>query len=604
MKRTGKILSAVLCIVIWISGVSALLPTAQAAKKTWAGAWSVSPVPTGYFIGNTRFQDFMLGSSCRTVIKTTLGGEKIRFKFSNRYGSSDLEIKKVRVARTSPLSDTAIIEGTSLPVTFGGLPGAIIPPGKTVYSDAVDMHVESFEKLSLTAYYASFTPMSTGGLINAKSYIDPGDRTDAISFYAQSPLTITSGAIVYNTTPFLCGAETYGEGNSCVVMFGDSTLANDSSYYLAEQMYLSGVKNVGVLQQAIIGNELLHDRYGVTSISHLFGDSGLKRFPEDVLNNSNVKAIFVKIGLNDVLHPRSKSLEGSSVIPTMDEIATGYRELVQMAHNKGIKIYFYGRQEWKGYSRSFYGSEDADLVWSQEAEDVLVALNKWLKTSSPADGYIPVDALKDPKDPTRIKPEYTLDGAHLTPLGAQILIDLIPDSFITMKQSLKSIRSYYDGGGADIQNFTPANLYTKLPETTAGTLAPTIDVSALMASTKAPTAAPTRPSNTPATVPAATAPRKTATTIPSTTMVAITDAAGGEVTEIFLVPMNEMPSTTTPVELVEASSELPSASGLRQAPEKGISGAAMAGTIIIAVVTLGLATFLVIYLMNRKQQQD
>ena len=180
-----------------------------------------------------------------------------------RYGSSDLEIKKVCVARTSPLSDTAIIEGTSLQATFGSMSGAIIPPGKTVYTDPVEMHVESFEKLSVTVYYQSFTPMSTGGLINAKSFIDPGDRTEAISFYAQSPLTITSGAIVYNTTPFLCGADTYGEGNSCVVMFGDSTLANDSSYYLAEKLNINGRKNVGVLQQAIIG---IKNRMGKNAI--------------------------------------------------------------------------------------------------------------------------------------------------------------------------------------------------------------------------------------------------------------------------------------------------------------------------------------------------
>ncbi|MBQ6163347.1 MAG: hypothetical protein IK118_02135 [Clostridia bacterium] len=608
MRRTEKILSAVLCVLLLFVNTAILTPESDAAaKKTWAGAWSVSPVPTGYNIGGTRFQDFMLNSSCRTVIKTTLGGEKIRFKFSNRYGSSNLEIKKVRVARTSPLSDTAIIEGTSLPVTFGDMSGAIIPPGKTVYTDPVTMHVESFEKLTITVYYASFTPMSTGGLINAKSYIDPGDRTEAVSFYAQSPLTITSGAIVYNTTPFLCGAETYGKGNSCVVMFGDSTLANDSSYYLAEKFYISGMKNVGVLQQAIIGNELLHDRHGVTNISHLFGDSGLSRFTEDVLDQAGVKAIYVKIGLNDILHPRSKSLEGSSDIPSVDDIATGYRQLVSMAHEKGIKIYFFGRQEWKGYSRSFYGSADSDLVWTQEAEDVLVALNKWLRYSSPADGYIPVDALKDPDDPLQLRPEYTLDGAHLTPLGAQILIDLIPDHMLSTGKSLKSIRQYYAEGGADILNYTEEKLYTKLPPTTEATLAPTIDVSALMASTKAPTAAApatAAPSqNQPATAPYVTALPPTAA-IPSTTLLSITDAAGDEITEIFLVPIEDVPSTTAPVEIVEISDASPSAAALRQAPEERISGAALAGTIVISVITLGLATFLVIYLMNRKQQQD
>ncbi len=605
MKRSGKIFSTVLCLILIILQAGVLINAAAAEKKTWAGAWSVSPVPTGYKIGSTRFQDFMVASSCRTVIETTLGGEQIRFKFSNRYGTSALNINKVTVARTSPLSDTAIIEGTAFPVTFGGKIDVSIPAGKTMYSDAVKMHVESFEKLSVTAYYQNFTLMSTGGLINAKSYIDPGDKTEALSLIATSPLTITSGAITYNTTPFLCAAETYGAGNSCVVMFGDSTLANNSSYYLAEKFYLSGIKNMGVMQQAIIGNELLHDRHGVTNISHLFGDSGLSRFPDDVLSNAGVKAVFVKIGLNDVLHPRSKSLEGSSVIPTVDNIIAGYRELIQKAHSKGIKIYFFGRQEWKGYSRSFYGSEASDLVWSQEAEDVLVALNKWLRTDSPADGYIPVDALKDPMDPLQIKPEYTLDGAHLTNLGAQVLVDLIPEHFLRMNYPFKSIKAYYADGGADLHNFTPKDLYTKPPVITDPTIAPTIDVSELMsrANNQTTAAAPS-----PAETPTAAAPRTTGpvnivtvpTTVPSTTLVAITDPAGGEVTEIMLVPVEDLPAAPGDgAELVEISQELP-----RQEPPERLSGGAMAGTIIISAVTIALATFLVIYLMNKKQKQD
>ena len=284
----------------------------------------------------------------------------------------------------------------------------------------------------------------------------------------------------------------------------------------------------------------------------------------------------------------------------MDEIATGYRQLVQMAHNKGIKIYFFGRQEWKGYSRSFYGSADSDLVWTQEAEDVIVALNKWLKYSSPGDGYIPVDALKDPADPLQLRPEYTLDGAHLTPLGAQILVDLIPDHMLFSNSPLKTIRQYYAEGGADMQNFTPESKYTKITTTAQATM-PTIDVSALMASTRPSATAPAPTQNLPATAPSTT--RRPTTTIPPTTKITVSDA-GGEVTEIILVPIEDMPTTTAPVELVEISNEPPSASAIRQAPQERISGGALAGTIVISVVTLALATFLVIYLMNRKQQQD
>ena len=587
MRRGKRAISLILCILILAVQMSvAVCIPAAAESSAWAGSWGSAPIPTGIYLAGRRLSDFLIGSTVRTVVMTTLGGEKVRLKFANRYGSGDLNITKVRIARTSARSDTAIIEGTSLPVTFGGSDSVSIPKGKTIYSDPVNMHVEQFEKLSISSYFSSFTTMSTGGLINAYSYIDPGDRTEATSFIASSPLTINSGAITYNTTPFLCGLDTYGPGNSCIAWFGDSTLANESPYYLAEKLSLSGIKNVGVVQAAIIGNELLHSTYGVTNVSHLFGDAGLDRFPEDALNLAGVKTVFVKIGLNDILHPRSKSMEGANYsAPTADDIMDGYRKLVKMAHNKGLKIYFFGRQAWKGYARSFYGSEGTDLEWSQEAEDVMVTLNKWLATGSPADGYINVDALRDPTDKNRLYPPYTLDGAHLTPLGAQVLVDLIPDYFLANNTNLISMRAYYESGRGDIRNYTPADKYPQKPTTAPSTAAPT-------------TTAPPQQNNT-------TAPTVSATTAPTapTTVVTVTNNAGAGMTEIILVEIPDDGTPFTPQDAVPMENLVPDAQ-LPQAPQEGRSARTTIGVVIFAVLTTGVITFVVIYVMNKKNEAD
>lgn len=577
MKIRNQLLSILLCTVLCFSAFAPLGCLASAEEESaWAASWSTSPVNTGYYVGSRVFSDFLLNASVRTVIQTSVGGEKVRLRFSNRYGTSALNITAVRIARTSSMSDTAIIEGTSLPVTFNGSESVSIPAGETIYSDAVDMHTENLEKLSVSAYYQSFSAIATGGLINALSYVEMGNAIDNLTFSANAPLTLNSGSITYHTTPFLCGLDTYGPGNSCVVLFGDSTLANNSPRYLAEKLYLSGATNVGVAQEAIIGNQLLHDITGATNISNLYGEAGLTRFQEDVLDQSGVKAVFVKIGLNDILHPLTKSMSGLVPAPTVDEIIAGYQSLINMAKEAGIKIYFFGRQSWKGYTREFYGSEEGDLVWSQQADDKLAELNNWLRYFSGSDGYISVTALNDPQDKTRIYAPYTTDGAHLTDLGAQVLMDLIP-AYAFNLTSLPSIQEYYAAGNGDIVNYTPSNLYTVYtPPTTNDSSSSSSGQYDQMTG-------------------GAVLQTDAAATVPNTTRITLTNPAGETLTEIILVEITDPPESAT----------VPTTTGL-SAPEQPqtLTTTAKVGIAVFAILTVVVVSVGVVYGVNKKKSVD
>lgn len=577
MRSLKKSLCVLLCAVVCLGLFPLLTPEAEAAEKTWAASWSTAPINTGYYYNSRVYTDFLINASVRTVIQTTVGGEKLRLRFSNRYGSSALNIAAVRIARTGKRSDTEIIDGTSLPVTFNGSGSVSIPAGQTIYSDAVDMHTESFEKLSVSVYYQSFSAMATGGMTNALSYVEMGNVIDEKTFSSNAPLTLTSGTITYHTTPFLCGLDTWGEGNSCIVWFGDSTLANNSPYYLAEKLYLAGITNVGVAQEAIIGNQLLHDITGATNISNLYGEAGVTRFKEDVLDQSGVKAVFVKIGLNDILHPLTKSMHGLIPQATTDEIIAGYRQLISMAREKGIDIYFFGRQAWKGYQRSFYGAEEDDLVWSQRADDMRAVVNNWLRYYSGAE-YISTDPLSDPQDKARIYAPYTTDGAHLTNLGAQVLVDLIPDRLLTGGR-LSSIEEYYENGGTDIINYTPENLYTKY---TPPAQTPQNNNSSQNEDVM--TGGATLP-------PASTTPQTT----PPTTSITITNPAGEPVTEIFLVEI-----TTAPA----AEPTTDSASQPQQEKIETLSTTAKVGIILFALLSVGVVSFGVVYGVNKKKSVD
>lgn len=572
MTKIKKITCILLCISVLAVNATVLLKTeASAADKSWAGTWSSSPVNAGYQLNGKVYCDFLINSSVRTVLRTSTGGEKIRLKFSNRYGASDLNIESVKVARTASMSDTAIIDGTSLPVTFGGSQSVTVPKGKTIYSDEVNMSVESFEKLSITAFYKSFTYMTTSGLINSLSYVDFGDKTDAKTFSSNAPLSVSSGSITYNTTPFLCGVDAYGKGNNCIVLFGDSTLANDSPYYLAEKLYLGGEKNTGVLQESIIGNHLLYSIPNASNLSALYGDAAIDRFKEDVLDQAGVKAVFVKLGLNDFLHANTKSLMDSVPKVTIDDMIHGYDKLIKAAHAKGIKIYFFGRQAWKGYERSFYGSNDNDLIWSQKIDDNFISLNKWLQYSSGADGYISVDSLRDTSDINKIYPPYTTDGVHLTPLGARVITDLIPNVFLSGNKQLPSITTYYNNGNKDIQNFTDKSKYTVL--TTPATKAPAAQQNA------------------------------SATKTPGTTSVVVTGKPGEAPTEIFLV---EMPTPETTVNNVIApTAEMSySAPDIPQAPQETMSTTTKVGIILFTILSTAMISFVIIYAVNKKKSID
>ena len=109
------------------------------------------------------------------------------------------------------------------------------------------------------------------------------------------------------------------------------------------------------------------------------------------------KKIFVKIGLNDVIHPRTNSMKDKVPLKTAEEIIEGYQKLIDLARKENLKIYFFSRTAWKGYSRNFAltSSNKPDVVWSQEADDILNELNIWLQYKADIDGYIDLDFLRD-----------------------------------------------------------------------------------------------------------------------------------------------------------------------------------------------------------------
>lgn len=449
MKAQKRIISVFLCLIL----VFCSLPSSSFARGgdayNWVGSWSTSPVKAGVKVAGIRMMDFLRNRTVRSVVQLTLGGDALRVRVSNIHGESPLKIEAASLGRTDLQDEAKILAGSRQTLTFnGGQSSVTVPVGEYIYSDPVKIKVLALEKISISYYINQFTNISTAGFYGGTAYVGSGNQINSDSMSRATPLLFSSGSMTFHTIPFLTNIDVNAPtGAYSVVFFGDSTITNQAPYYMAEKLVENGIKNIGVLQQAIVANRLLYSGEDVSFMGLLYGEAGIDRFQHDVLSQAGVKKVFVKIGLNDVIHPITKSMEGKAPRSSTQEIIKGYEKLISMARKAGIEIYFFYRTAWKGYSRDFALAPSDDLEWNINAEGVLQNLNEWARTSRDIDGYIDADSLRDPKDFYKLQAAYTTDGAHLSDLGVRALVDCVPMSFFNVRnQSIKSITRIYNEG--------------------------------------------------------------------------------------------------------------------------------------------------------------
>ena len=440
MKRFYKLFSLLLALTLLASGAGLFAglftAPAQAAEGTWVSCWGSSLVNGSATVAGMSFHDIIpMRTTIRTQLTVTTSGTELSFIFSNQYGSADVTITAASIAKwdTSAKNCVTIEDGTQTPITFdGGQTSVTIPKGKRVQSDKIPFKTYAMETLCLSLYFARTTYMTSVGLSNGRTFMQSGSSEDRVNSKTLSnarEVNIGSGAITYHTIPFLERIDTLSQqSGACTAVFiGDSTLVNDTYLYYARRVVSAGVKNVSVINEAIIGNKLLSDGSGI--IGNLYGQAMRDRFQRDVLDIPGVKYCFVKIGLNDVLHQFSKTLGDATPKHSAEDIIAGYRDLVRRCHERNIKIYFFTKSPWKGYERNFLGS-GVDITWTQQEQDMCDKLTKWVLTNTEADGAIDCSPLATPADPYALCPSFTPDGAHLTDLGSIAMADLIPLEYV------------------------------------------------------------------------------------------------------------------------------------------------------------------------------
>lgn len=465
MKRGRKVLVSLFSVLLALSIGMTCATSASSNQKHWVGSWSAGMTDISITLlegkenwDGIKISPFAKNMSARIRMTPTLGGNKVRFSLSNENGRKPLIINEVAVARAKGDSGAEIVEGTSIPVTFDGKRQVTIPAGEIVTCDPIDMEVTALEDLCVSYYIENFSEVQTMALHGGTTYLTLGNQVENTKFYG---IGLSFGSLV-SVVPLLCGMDVYADSDAySIVVIGDSTMSNDIPKKLAQRIIEeTGENKVGVLQKSIVGNCLLSDGTGLTG--SIYGKSMINRFQKDALEQPGVQYALLKIGLNDILHPRCKSMEGKVPKPTVEELIGGYQQLIEEAHAADVKIVLADMSPWKGYTRDLLHTGNADLEWTQEAQDECDALAEWIRNTDLADGYINLDCLKDPNDPNKMPDNYTEDGAHLLAPAQDAFVNAIDLSLFGIGSGGEDVTNSTETG-SDTTESTPD---TTQPETT------------------------------------------------------------------------------------------------------------------------------------------
>ncbi|MFF6996610.1 SGNH/GDSL hydrolase family protein [Streptomyces sp. NPDC008313] len=436
MKRASSLVSAVAAAAVTAgltlyqapgahdpgSGGSTTAQTVAAHRSGghWVDTWASMPqltepgnMPPAPF---TRPDGVFDNATLRQTVHVGVGGQRVRLRFSNVFGGTDLPVTAVSVARPAggKAGVGSIVPGSARRVTFGGKTKFDIPQGAQAVSDPLDLDVRPGTDLTVTLYLAAgqaSTSVTSHPGSRTTSYMLAGDHLDD---------TDLPGATTADHWYFLSGLEVWSKpSTSATVVLGDSlsdgrgstTNGNDRwpDQLQTRLLSRSGTAGIAVVNEAAGGNRVLRDG---------LGPNALARLDRDVLAQSGVDRLIVFEGVNDIGTAGATEADARRIT---DELIGAYEQIVTRARAQGIRVY--------GATLTPFGGNTYDDP-AGVRESARQAVNTWIRGSGRFDAVVDFDrAVRDPQTPRRLLPAYdTGDHLHLDPAGYKALADAVPVS--------------------------------------------------------------------------------------------------------------------------------------------------------------------------------
>ena len=375
------------------------------AGVPWVASWAAGQIRIDPKDALPAGQDLTL----RQLIRTTIGGGRIRLRVSNALGSVPLTITGVHIARAVSPSSSRIDPSTDRTVTFNGVDAISIPAGAEYVSDPVAMGAAPFATFAVSMHFADLPKVQTGHPgSRATSYFAPGDELSAPEINAST----------VDRWYFLDGLEVVPDQPAAAIgVVGDSivdghgVVSNTNTRwtdYLAARVEKDSlaVLNLG------IGSNCLSET--------CIGPSAAARFGRDVLARGGLKYVIILEGVNDL----GVLTRDSPVSPQVHHalVARMIGALAQMtarARERGIKVIGATIMPYGG--SGYYHPDPAN-----EADRA--AINAWIRKPGNVDAVVDFDAMmRDPAQPNRLKKIYDSgDGLHPSPEGYRFMGGAVP----------------------------------------------------------------------------------------------------------------------------------------------------------------------------------
>lgn len=346
----------------------------------------------------------------RMIARVSLGGNSVRVRLVNAFGSTPLQIGAAHIALRN--KDAAIIPASDRALTFSGRPSCLIPPGAVMLSDPVALTVAPLAELAVSLYLPKESTTSTHLFGEHTAYlskegdfsssVDIADAATSLSYY------------------WLAGIDVLAPANAAtIVALGDSITDGHGSMpntdhtwpaYFAKR--LQGDKrtaHLGVVNVGISGNRVLGDGGGV-----LGGMSALARLERDVLTQPGAKYVMLMEGINDI-SSRTRQPD-ADVKAVTEDLIVGYRQIIARVRSHGLKIIGCTLTPYEG-ARAF----------TETGETVRQAVNQWIRTSGTFDSVVDFDAAtRDPNNPKRFREAFHAgDWLHPGDAGYEAMANAI-----------------------------------------------------------------------------------------------------------------------------------------------------------------------------------
>ncbi|HWU94024.1 MAG TPA: SGNH/GDSL hydrolase family protein [Sphingomonas sp.] len=368
-----------------IAPLMLLAPSADArpGPDGWTPAWTASMWQANQPAQRVSVENATL----RMQVRVGAAGSKVRIRLANDYGPAmRIGAATVRIAGGKPVR-----------VTFDGQSEGRLRNGAPLVSDGVALPVKAFDLIEIALYMPDKVDIDTvHGAGGAKTAISPAGDFTARDFTPASQ----SGP-----RPLLAEVDVLApKQRPVIVAYGDSITdntgcANDAvpvcrwGDVLGRRIAAAGMPHV-VVTQAIGGNRIL---------SNGTGPSALSRFDRDVLALPGVTHVVVLEGINDI----GGSGRNNGPTITVEDLKSGFRQLVQRAHAHGIKV----------IGMTILPFEGAGYQTPQ-GEALRTEINEWILKSGTFDSVVDLQkSVADPANPKRIAAALQ-GGDNLHPNGA------------------------------------------------------------------------------------------------------------------------------------------------------------------------------------------